>query len=233
MPPAESIAAYSLFPYSSQHKDDPRHLLERMRRYVLAFKYGRADEGMGRGYAEIVDDLARQGWASPAFDGAPVIVPVPPLDPPRRGETREPCWQLAEALARRVAGSRAERLWERATGVGWAQDQAPPTLDDHVRSLRRTASPLPREGERVALVVDLVTRGTELLACVLALRDEGFTGPVSAFVVAQATGRYPKPLQLQSFLVSEISGAAGDAQASRHDQDVWFDEEAEVRADPH
>ena len=36
------LDAYSL------HKDDPRHLLERMRRYVMAFKYGRGDEGTGR-----------------------------------------------------------------------------------------------------------------------------------------------------------------------------------------
>jgi hypothetical protein len=43
-----TLDAYSLFPYSSLHKDDPRHLLERMRRYVMAFKYGRGDEGTGR-----------------------------------------------------------------------------------------------------------------------------------------------------------------------------------------
>jgi hypothetical protein len=232
----EDIATYSLFPYSSMHKDDPRHVLERMRKYVLAFKYCRGDDGTRRTFAEIVDDLAAQAWACPAFDGASVITPVPPLEPPRarRGEApQEPCWALAQALAGKVPGARAVRLFERVSAVGWAQDQAPPTLADHVRSLRRTRDALPGDAESVAIVTDLVTRGTEVLGFVLALREAGFSGPVAALVVAQATGKYPKPLQLRSFLHSRIVGAAGDAYPSREDVDVWFDPEVAVEPDPH
>lgn len=231
----EELTAYSLFPYSSQHKDDPQHVLERMRKYVLAFKYGRGDDGTRRDFAAIVEDLAQQGWASPAFDGVARIVPVPPAEPPRsrRGDPTEPCWELAQALARRVSGARAARLFDRTASVGWAQDQAPPTLDDHVRSLQRTREPLPAAGEPIALVVDLVTRGTEVLGCVLALRDAGYTGPVTAFVVGQATGRYPRPLQLKSFLVSTIRGRDGDTYPNREDIGVWFDPDARLEPDPH
>ncbi|HEY8379969.1 MAG TPA: hypothetical protein VIK91_25940, partial [Nannocystis sp.] len=216
----EDIATYSLFPYSSKHKDDPRHMLERMRKYVLAFKYGRGDEGTGRNFEAIVEDLARQGWICPALDGATVITPVPPLDPPRtrRGKAPpEPCWELAQALAGRIAGARAVRLFERVSSVGWVEDQAPPTLTDHVASLRRTREALPGSDERVAVIADLVTRGTEVLGFVLALRAAGFTGPVAALVVAQATGKYPKPLQLSSFLRSRIVGKAGDTYPTRED----------------
>jgi hypothetical protein len=231
----EEITAYSLFPYSSQHKDDPQHVLERMRKYVLAFKYGRGDDGTRRNFAAIVEDLAQQGWASPAFDGVRWIVPIPPAEPPRsrRGDPTEPCWELAQALARRVSGARAARLFERTASVGWAQDQAPPTLDDHARSLQRTREPLPAASEPIALVVDLVTRGTEVLGCVLALRDAGYTGPVTAFVVGQATGRYPKPLQLKSFLVSKIRGKTGDTYPNREDTEVWFDPDVRLEPDPH
>lgn len=231
----EDIATYSLFPYSSQPKDDPKHLLERMRKYVLAFKYGRGDEGTRRSFAEIVDDLAGQAWACPALDGATVITPVPPPGPPRarRGEAPpEPCWALALALAGRVPGSRALRLFARAAAVGWAQDQAPPTLIEHVRSLRPTGEAMPGPGDAVALVGDLVTRGTEVLGVVLALREAGFTGPVAAIVVAQATGKYPRPLQLRSFLHSRIVGAAGDAYPTREDIDVWFEPDVAVAPDP-
>lgn len=232
----EDIATYSLFPYSSKHKDDPRHMLERMRKYVLAFKYGRGDEGTRRSFAEIVGDLAGQAWACPAFDGATVITPVPPLEPPRRrrGEMPpEPCWELAQALAGQIAGTRAVRLFERATSVGWVEDQAPPTLTDHLASLRRTGAALPGNDERVAVIADLVTRGTEVLGFVLALRSAGYTGPVAALVVAQATGRYPKPLQLSSFLHSRIVGKFGDTYPTREDVDVWFEAEAAFEPDPH
>jgi hypothetical protein len=229
-----AITAYSLFPYSSQHKNDPQHVLERMRKYVLAFKYGRGDEGTRRNFPAIVEDLAQQGWASPAFDGAAWIVPVPPAELPRsRRDTVEPCWELARALARRVSGARAARLFDRTASVGWVEDQAPPTLENHVRSLQRTREPLPDPGEPIALVVDLVTRGTEVLGCVLALRDAGYTGPIAAFVVGQATGRYPKPLQLRSFLVSKIRGRPGDNYPNREDVDVWFDPDARVEPDAH
>src|SRR5690242_2799691 len=104
MPQHLDLAAYSLFPYSSQHKDDPRHLLERMRKYVLAFKYGRGDDGTGRDFASIVGDLARQGWVCPVFDGSVALVPVPPLELPRGGSRRsapriDPNFELAQALA--------------------------------------------------------------------------------------------------------------------------------------
>lgn len=233
--PTEEIAAYSLFPYSSTHKDDPRHLLERMRRYVIAFKYGRGDDGTGRHFLEIVDDLAAQGWASPAFDDARVLVPIPPLEPPkaRRGEPLEPCWELAQALARRLPGTRAVRLFERTRSVGWVDGQAPPTLADHVASLARTPGALPAHDEPVALITDLVTRGTEVLGCALALRDAGYAGPLTAFVVAQATGRYPQPLQLRSFLTSRIAGHPDQPYPSREDLDIWFDPGAKLVADPH
>lgn len=231
----QEITTYSLFPYSSRHKDDPRHVLERMRKYVLAFKYGRGDDGTGRSFAQIVEDLAAQGWACPAFDGVPVIVAVPPAEPPRarRGDYREPSWELAQALARRVSGSRALRLWERTRSVGWVEDQAPPTVGDHVASLQRTPGAMPGPEEAVVLVVDLITRGTELLSCALALRAAGHRGPVTGFSVGQATGKYPQPLQLRSFLYSEITGSADDAYPSRHDENVWFDPDAEPEPDPH
>lgn len=230
----EEITAYSLFPYSSQYKHRPEHILERMRKYVLAFKFGRGDSDTRRSFAAIVEDLAQQGWPCPAFDRPSWIVPLPPAEPPRsHREPVEPCWELAQALARRLPGARAARLFERTAAVGWVEDQAPPTLDDHVASLQRTREPLPAAGEAIALVVDLVTRGTEVLGCVLALRDAGFAGPVSALVVGQATGRHPRPLQLKSFLVSTIRGRRGDAYPNREDTGVWFDPDVRVEPDAH
>lgn len=231
----EELETSSLFPYSTRHKDDPRNMLERIRRYVLSFKYGRGDEGTGRSYEQIVEDLAAQSWVAPTFDGAPVIVPVPPAEPPRarRGDPREPGWDLAQALARRVAGARAARLWERVASVGWVEDQAPPSLADHLASLRRTGDALPGPDETVALVVDLITRGTELLACAVALRAAGHRGRIAAFAVAQATGKYPQPLQLRSFLLSTITGSAAQPYPTRHDEDLWFEQESEYLSDGH
>ncbi len=231
----EELETSSLFPYSTRHKDDARNMLERIRRYVLSFKYGRGDEGTGRTYEQIVEDLASQSWVAPTFDDAPMIVPVPPAEPPRsrRGDTREPCWDLAQALARRVTGARAARLWERVASVGWVEDQAPPSLADHLSSLRRTGDALPGPDEPVALVVDLITRGTELLACALALRSAGHRGRIAAFAVAQATGKYPQPLQLRSFLLSTITGDAAQPYPARRDENLWFDQESEYPPDGH
>jgi predicted amidophosphoribosyltransferase len=231
------LDTYSLFPYSSQYKDQPRHLLERMRKYVLAFKYARGDDGTGRDFDEIVEDLARQGWSCPAFDGDVTIVPVPPLDVPksggRNGAARiDPNWRLAQALAQRLPGARAAQLWERTASVGWVEDSAPPTLADHRASLRPIAAALPTS-ERVVLVHDLITRGTEVFACALALRDAGYTGSLSAFVVAQATGRRPGALQLESCLVHHIEGAATGNYPNRHDDRIWCDLDARFEPDDH
>jgi len=229
-----TLDAYSLFPYSSLHKDDPRHLLERMRRYVMAFKYGRGDEGTGRDFDEIVDDLARQGWACPAFDGTIALVPVPPVDLPRGGgrPRLEPNWRLAQALAQRLPGAQAVQMWTRTANVGWAEDQAPPTLAEHLASLAPTGARLPA-CDRVVLVHDLVTRGTEVFACAIALREAGHAGPLAAFVVAQATGRRPGPLQLKSFLVHRIEGAVSRGYPNRHDDDVWCELDAPFKPDDH
>ena len=229
------LEAYSLFPYSSQHKNDPRHILERMRKYVLAFKYGRGDEGSGRDFDEIVEDLARQAWACPAFDGLVQIVPVPPLDLPRggrRGEPTDPNWRLAQALALRIAGSRASRLWDRTAAVGWVEDRAPPTIAEHLASLAPTGAELPLV-DRVVLVHDLITRGTEVFACAVALREAGYTGSIAAFVVAQATGRNPGDLQLESCLVHRIEGSPRSNYPNRHDDRVWCDLEARFDPDNH
>jgi hypothetical protein len=235
--PELSLETYSLFPYSSQHKDDARHLLERMRRYVLAFKYGRGDDGTGRDFAAIVEDLARQGWACPAFDGVVQIVPVPPVDLPRGGARRgaaklEPNWELAQALARRIPGARASRMWERTASVGWVEDQAPPSLADHLASLQPTGTEVPLV-DRVVLIHDLITRGTEVFACALALREAGYTGPVAAFVVAQATGRNPGDLQLASCLVHRIEGSSRSHYPNRHDDRIWCDLDARFEPDDH
>lgn len=229
-----AVDAYSLFPYSSLHKDDPTHLLERMRRYVLAFKYARGDEGTGRSFTEIVDDLARQSWACPAFDGTVAIVPVPPVDLPRgnRREFIDPNWQLAQALARRLPNARAVQLWQRTTSVGWSDDRPPATLADHLASLQATDEDLPL-CERVVLVHDLMTRGTEVFACAAALREDGYTGPIAALVVAQATGRRPGDLQLKSCLVHRIAGAPGCAHPNRSDDAVWCDLDARFEPDGH
>lgn len=229
------VPAYSLFPYSSQHKDDPRHMLERMRKYVLAFKYGRGDEGTGRDFAEIVDDLARQAWACPAFDGSVVIVPVPPVDLPRgnsRGPRVEPNWQLARAIQARLPAAEAVQLWQRTANVGWVEDQPPPSLADHLASLQPTHTRLPA-GVRVVLVHDLITRGTEVFACACALRESGYTGEIAAFVVAQATGRRPGALQLKSCLTHRIEGDPHDTYPNRHDDEVWCDLDARFVSDNH
>lgn len=241
--PELSLETYSLFPYSSQHKDDPRHILERMRKYVLAFKYGRGDDSTGRDFDEIVEDLARQGWACPAFDGTVAIVPVPPLDLPRgarRGALAsaggaprvEPNWQLAQALAQRLPDARALQLWERTASVGWVEDQSPPALADHLASLAPTGATIPAV-DRVVLVHDLITRGTEVFACACALREAGYAGPIAAFVVAQATGRNPGELQLESCLVHRIEGSSRSHFPNRHDDRIWCDLEARFVSDSH
>jgi len=228
------LDAYSLFPYSSLHKNDPRHLLERMRKYVLAFKYARGDDGTGRDFGEIVEDLARQGWPCPAFDGTVAIVPVPPVDLPRPGARNvvEPNWVLAQALAHRLPGALAVPLWRRTAGVGWVEDQPPPSIADHLASLAPTHVPLPA-CDRVVLVHDLITRGTEVFACAVALRAAGYTGPLAAFVVAQATGRRPGALQLMSCLTHRIEGAASANYPNRHDDAVWCDLDARFEPDSH
>lgn len=228
------LDAYSLFPYSSQYKQEPNHLLERMRRYVLAFKYARGDQGTNRDFSEIVDDLARQGWPCPAFDGAVAIVPVPPTDVhrPNARNVVEPNWLLAQALAHRLPDARAVPLWRRTANVGWLEDQPPPSIADHLASLAPTGVALPA-CDRVVLVHDLITRGTEVFACAIALRESGYTGPIAAFVVAQATGRRPGALQLKSCLTHRIEAAGSATYPNRHDDAVWCDLDARFESDNH
>lgn len=146
---------------------------------IVEMKYG--------GKPGLAEYLARLVWEATGGDAGPgaVFVPVP-MHPSRR---RERGYNQAEELSKRLAGlARAAfcgaALRKRSNTARQAALAREARLTNVAGSIR-VGKVRGLEGRRVILVDDVVTTGSTLRECALALADHGI-GDVSAWAVASS-----------------------------------------------
>ena len=76
-------------------------------------------------------------------------------------------------------------------------------------------------GEMIA--DDMLVKGTQTMASVIALRSAGYTGPIEAYFVHQTIAPNPVPLQRLLWLVHRIEWMEGDRLATRSEIGRWRD----------
>ena len=219
-----ALRAYSHYPYAP--KDD-REVYKRDVSFLRAFKngrrYGYRDERLD--FDGVVRKIAETARLCPAFSEPCFVVPVP-----RSGSSREsfqpdaceyPCAALAKALAATLSNVRVAELLSRVQPVTRASDTpGRVTIAQHLESL---AVEMPAElaQAKLVLVDDIVTKGTQLAACVRALRQAGHKGPIEAFCVSQTVAPNPTGEQQLPFLRHHISWREGDDHARRVERGQW------------
>lgn len=220
----EPLSAYSLYPYTRD--DELPEPWQRALSFFYAFKNGRSYTFAGRhkSFEEVLEIIANDARDCPAFSRPCVLVPVP-----RSGSSREsfakgaceyPCLALATELTR-IAGVRMAELLTRVRPISRASDTRGRTsVDAHRESLQVTFD-AELEFARLVLVDDLITRGTQLIACIMVLRQAGYQGGISAFCVSQTVAPSPRPEQLQPYLEHHVSLAEGRDLADREDVKQW------------
>jgi hypothetical protein len=219
------LRAYSAYPYSK----DARDVYRRARDFFYAFKNGRSYRPRDLSFDDVLVAIARAVERCPAFAEPAVLVPVP-----RSGSSREsferdackhPCLALARLLAERTPHLAVQELLARATAVPRASDTPERvSVDQHCQSLRSRPLAVAQPGpatDRLVLVDDIVTKGTQLMACYLALRRAGHLGPIEAVCVSQTVAPDPGEEQLRPYLEHRIRWREGHALASRDDLGQW------------
>lgn len=226
---SHEIVGYSVWPYTNTHSHEPVHVLERSRRYIYAFKNGRAYRSGTRQieFEAIVADLVVRARDCPAFESQSLLVPIPRSGRSERSfdarAEEYPCRVLAEALARALPGG------HRVAEVFTRRRPLPPsssagrrhTLDEHARSLALDRRAL--DARSIVLIDDLVTKGTQSMACAVMLREAGFTGTIAGFYVGQAVHWKQSILQQQPYLVHAIAYTEGDDYPRRTEESAWRD----------
>lgn len=227
--PHYEFTGFSVWPFTSEHKDEAVHFLERSRQYLYAFKNGRPynHNGAHLGFSQIVDDLVKKARNCPAFQQSALIVPIPRSGRSEPSFTRDsvafPCQALAKALARDLPGQHvAVELFVR-------EKPLPPSsslsrrisLDEHLASLGLDTQYL--TDRPVVLVDDLITRGTQSMACALKLRSAGFNLRISGYFAGQVVNRSGSIFCQQPFLAHQITYHSGEEYPKRTERWAWRD----------
>lgn len=112
-------------------------------------------------------------------------------------------------------------LLDRPTPVARSSDgPVRVSVVDHVASLRVHVDEELLTA-RLVLLDDLLVKGTQALACFLALRRAGYVGPIEAFFVHQAIAPNPTPEQQRPFLCHHITWREGDHLPDRIEVGFW------------
>ena len=222
----KTLRAYSYYPY---HRPDARDVYQRAVKYFFAFKNGRdyrsSDRRKSQTFDQIVQKLSEKAGRCPVFRHEWTAVPVP-----RSGSSQKPfsanaceypCWALAQRLAKDGHVVEARQILHRHKPVSRASDtEGRIPIETHLDSLTVTLHPS-LKGAPLILIDDLITRGTQLMACYLALRRAGHEGSVEAFCVSQTVARDPTDEQLEPYLEHLISWRDGWSHANRTDHGQW------------
>ena len=219
-----TLRVYSHYPYASK---DKRDLYRRAVAFLWAFKNGRgyrhADKHLS--FTEIVMTLVERAKDCPAFRQPCVAVPVP-----RSGSSRPsfepdaceyPCWELAQKLATEFPHVQAVDVLGRSHPVARASDtQGRVKIAAHLDSL---VVNLPAElvQAKLVLVDDLITKGTQLMACYRALQQAGHKGEVEAFCVSQTVAPNATNEQQLPYLRHLVRWRTEWELASRSDDQPW------------
>lgn len=207
---------------------------ERAQEFCFAFKNGRGDRhkhAKCRTFREVLSGIARNAASCPAFTERSVLIPIPRSGSSRRsfepGACEWPNLELARVLARDGPHEVAQLL-ERETVVRLSSDKSLGRVPvaEHIASLRVRVEQrlLP---ERLVLLDDVLTKGTQAMASFLTLRRAGYTGPIVAFFVHQTVAPRPTKMQRQPFLVHSITWVEGQHFAQRSEISCWRDQPAD------
>ncbi|MDC0667832.1 phosphoribosyltransferase [Nannocystis radixulma] len=197
----------------------------RSQKFNWSFKNGRDHPPKGWTFADVVNFIVEDVTHCPVFAEPCLLVPIP-----RSGSSREsfdphavawPAEALARALASRT-GHRFAQLLRRERPVGRSSDglQGRVTVKDHLASMRVEVEAEHLEA-RIVLLDDMLTLGTQSMACLRALRLNGHLGPIEAYFVHQTVAPYPTPEQRARFLCHRITWADGERLAQRVETGRW------------
>lgn len=216
------LGAYSVYPYL---KDPQEYVYVRAREFFYAFKNGRSYRPTALSFDDVVKAIVHASRRCPAFARPSVLVPVPRSGSSRasfdRDACRHPCLALAQRFALSIENLTVHELIGRSTPVPRASDTPDRvSVDQHRQSLTIAWRP-ELAGARLLLVDDIVTKGTQLMASMLALRHAGYHGAIEAFCVSQTVAPDPEENQRRPYLVHRIRWREGHALASRDDLDQW------------
>lgn len=223
------MTGYSVWPYTNEHSQEPFHILERSRQFFYAFKNGRhyryGDKALD--FDEIVTSLIKKAISCPVFDTTSLLVPVPRSGMSVRSFLQNaegyPCRSLAQRLADTLPGGhRAVELFTRRSPLSPSSLAGRrPSLAEHISSLAIDVRAI--HDRPIVLIDDLVTKGTQSMACLVKLRQAGFVHAVSGFYVGQAVHWGPSILQQQPYLIHRIEYRSGDDYPRRSESTAWRD----------
>lgn len=216
------LGAFSVYPYL---KDPQEYVYVRAREFFYAFKNGRSYRPTDLSFEGVVKAIVHASRTCPVFARPAVLVPVPRSGSSRASFDRDACKHPSLALAQRFAvtlkGLQVHELIGRATPVPRASDTpVRVSVEQHRQSLDIAWRP-ELASARLVLIDDIVTKGTQLIASMLALRDAGYQGVIEAYCVSQTVAPGPTPNQLLPYLVHRIRWREGSALASRDDLEQW------------
>jgi len=223
------MTGYSVWPYTNEHSRQPFHILERSRQFFYAFKNGRPyhREEKHLDFDAIIESLIVKARACPAFDEASLLVPVPRSGMSERsftpGAEVYPCLVLAERLADALPRShRAVEPFTRCSPLPPSSLAGRrPSLAEHMNSLSLEMQGI--GAQPIVLIDDLLTKGTQSMACLVKLRRAGFTHRISGFYVSQTIHRGPSILQQQPYLLHRIEYWSGNDYPRRYEFSAWRD----------
>jgi hypothetical protein len=199
----------------------------RSRSFSFSFKNGRGNPPNHRTFADVVARIVREAAPCPAFQERSVLVPIP-----RSGSSREsfdrdaviwPTEPLAHAIAK-SSGHRVAHLIHRHRPVPRSSDgpQGRVSVMEHLASMRVSVEPALFE-EPIVLLDDQLTKGTQSMACLRALRRAGYLGPIQAYFVHQTVAPRPNQEQRDPFLCHRITWVQGAPLAQRVEIGRWWD----------
>lgn len=197
----ESLSCTSWLVYATRSRDDAA---ARTRTLILNIKKDIRDRHTGRPTVELVIArvLERAGAAAAkAFDGDPMLVPVPGAGL-TKANTIWPARRICQELVRHGLGADVLEIVRRTTAVDKsAGAERRPTYAEHYQSF--SVTPKLTLPSRIVLVDDVVTSGTTLLACAQRLAEAHPGIPVSAFGIARtlSTG---DPIRVLDILTERV-----------------------------
>jgi hypothetical protein len=211
---------YSNYPFTNS----PEGKYEtRARHFNFCFKNGRGCMPKQPTFADVVNLIVKQASQCPAFAAPSVLVPIPRSGSSRASFAADACPWPNKQLAEAFAGTRnvVAQLLERAMPLSRSSDGATRVpVDEHVGSLHVRIDRALRSA-RIVLIDDNLTKGTQSIACLVALRRAGYIGPVEAFFVSQTIAPNPAPEQREPFLRHYITWMEGQRLARRVERGQW------------